>query len=233
LTTTVTDDTHAPAAADGAPAQPGQEQAEQWGHDYAGRIRKAATERLSQRNHQNGAAEPHIGEPTVGQYVAFDVAATSPVQFTGLPPYQPGKVIAAGEYAWLYAYGWVNPTPSIPDGFAVPPVIQLGGRQWRISLDLFNITDGARTKLVRTGMFNPVADIITEAVFPLPTQDPGVDSDVYEANVTFDIVDRAQPYAAFATSFFDYDDDPGFLFVPPASAGWRHELPNRYLVYQR
>ncbi len=60
-----------------------------------------------------------------------------------------------------------------------------------------------------------------------------MDSDVYEANVTFDIVDRAQPYAAFATSFFDFDDDPGFLFVPPASAGWRHELPNRYLVYQQ
>ena len=86
---------------------------------------------------------------------------------------------------------------------------------------------------MRTGTFSPVADIITEAVFPLPTPDPGVDSDVYEANVTFDIVDRAQPYAAFATSFFDYDDDPGFLFVPPAAAGWRHELPNRYLVYQR
>lgn len=236
LTTTVTDDTGTLAAANGAAAQPGLDQAEQWGRDYADRIRKAATERLGQLSHQNdssGAVQPRIGEPTVGQYVAFDVAATSPVQFTGLPPYQPSKVIAAGEDAWLYAYGWVNPTPSIPDGFAVPPVIQLGGRQWRISLDLFNITNGARTQLVQTGTFGPVADIITLAAFLLPTPDPGVDSDVYEANVTFDIVDRAQPYAAFATSFFDFDDDPGFLFVPPASAGWRHELPNRYLVYQQ
>ena len=40
-----------------------------------------------------------------------------------------------------------------------------------------------------------------------------------------------QPYAAFATNFLDFDNDPGFLFVPPTSAGFRHELPNRYLIY--
>jgi len=59
------------------------------------------------------------------------------------------------------------------------------------------------------------------------------DAAVYEANVTFDIVDKAQPYAAFATSFIDVDSDPGFLFVPPAPPGWRHDLPNRYLVYEK
>ena len=46
-------------------------------------------------------------------------------------------------------------------------------------------------------------------------------------------MDPAQPYAAFATSFFDFDNDPGLMFTPPLSAGWRDELPNRYPVYQQ
>ena len=121
--------------------------------------------------------------------------------------------------------------PSVPDGFAVPPTVQLGGRSWRLSVDLANITDGTRTTLVQTGTYGPQAPALDFAVFSLPTPVPGPDAAVYEANVTFDITDPAQPYAAFATSFFDVDDDPGFLFVPPAAPGWRHELPNRYLVY--
>jgi hypothetical protein len=237
LTTTVTDDSQALSTANHAPATPGLEQAKQLGRDNADRIRKAAAERLSQlgsqHNGSSGAAQPHIGEPTVGQYVAFDVAAASPYQFIGPPPYQPSKVIAAGEDAYLYAYAWVNPAVSVTDGFAVPPTIQLGGRQWRISLDLVNITDGTRTKLVQTGTFAAVADSVTAVEFLLPTPDPGLDPALYEANVTFDIVDPAQPYAAFATSFYDWDDDPGFMFAPPESAGWRYELPNRYLVYRQ
>ena len=42
---------------------------------------------------------------------------------------------------------------------------------------------------------------------------------------------RPQPYAAFATNFLDIDNDPGFLGVPASAAGFRHELPNRYLIY--
>ena len=38
-------------------------------------------------------------------------------------------------------------------------------------------------------------------------------------------------YAAFATNFLDLDNDPGFLGVPASAAGFRHELPNRYLLY--
>jgi hypothetical protein len=227
LTTTVIDDAQAPSP------DPDLAQAQQWAHDYGDRIRAAAAERLSQQNGSSGAARPHIGEPTVGQYVAFDVAATSPFVFGGPPPYQPSKVIAAGEDAFLFAYLWVNTAISVADGFAIPPAVALGGRQWRVSLDLVNITDGTRTKLVQTGTFGPVADILSEVTFALPTPDPGPDSAVYEANVTFDIVDPAQPYAAFATSFFDFDNDPGLMFTPPLSAGWRNELPNRYLVYQQ
>ena len=63
------------------------------------------------------------------------------------------------------------------------------------------------------------------------TPNPGPDPALIEANVTVDIVDPAQPYAAFATNFLDVDNDPSFLGAPPTSAGWRHELPNRYLIY--
>jgi hypothetical protein len=222
-----------------APAAPDQtmDAVKQWAEGYMAKLTEATTKRLAEiASTSNGSSEgiaPRIGEPTVGQYVAFDVAATSPIQPIALPPYQPSKVIAAGEPAYLVAYMFVNPTPSIPNGFAVPPTVQLGGRSWRATLDLMNVTDLTHTTLVQTGTYGPIAPSLSFAIFTLPTPNPGPDAAVYEANVTLDIVDPAQPYAAFATNFFDVDDDPGFLFVPPTPPGWRHELPNRYLVYSK
>jgi hypothetical protein len=56
-----------------------------------------------------------------------------------------------------------------------------------------------------------------------------------EANVTVYVDFPAKPYAAFATNFYDLDNDPAPLpFFPPISpetSGWRYDLPNRYLVY--
>jgi hypothetical protein len=69
-------------------------------------------------------------------------------------------------------------------------------------------------------------------VFSLPTiASPGPNPALIEANVTVEVTDPAQPYAAFATNFFDIDYDPGFLGIPATSAGWQNELPNRYLLY--
>jgi len=236
----MTADTKTPVAPPEGPTSEAPDQtmdaAKKWAQDYMAKLNDATTKRLAEiASNSNGSSEQimRIGEPTVGQYVAFDVAATSPLQPIPLPPYQPSKVIAAGEPAYLVAYMFVNPMASIPDGFAVPPTVQLGGRRWRVSLDLINLTDLTHTTLVQTGTYGPVAPSLSVAIFTLPTPNPGPDADVYEANVTLDIVDPGQPYAAFATNFFDADSDPGFLFVPPTPPGWRHDLPNRYLVYSK
>jgi hypothetical protein len=213
------------------------ERATQWANEYAARLTERTMSRLAEvAGHSNGV-QAHIGEPTTGSpatgfYVAFDVAATSPIQFGGPPPYQPSKVIAAGEPAFIVAFIFVNPTVNIPLGWAVPASIQLGGRTWRMTLDQGNLTTGTvLPHQVTSATFATPAATLTPVVFSLATPNPGPDPWLIEANVTVDIVNPGQPYAAFATNFLDVDNDPGFLFVPPASAGFRHELPNRYLIY--
>jgi hypothetical protein len=213
----------------------GLDKVRQWADDYAARLTAGSNARLARAAHPNGGNgqfSPAIGEPTIGSYVGFDVAMTSPIQPAGLPPYQPSKVIAAGEPAFIVVFTWINPTPVVPSGFAVPPTVQLGGRSWRLSLDLTDMTSLTPQTLVQTGTYGAPAPAVTVEVFTLPTPSPGPDPAVYEANVTFDITDPGQPYAAFATSFFDVDADPGFLFVPPAAPQWRNDQPNRYIVYK-
>ena len=228
----------APAAAEATTSQEvALERATQWANEYAARLTERTMSRLAEvAGHSNGV-QAHIGEPTTGSpatgfYVAFDVAATSPIQFGGPPPYQPSKVIAAGEPAFIVAFIFVNPAVNIPLGWAVPASIQLGGRTWRMTLDQGNLTTGTvLSHQVTSATFATPAATLTPVVFSLATPNPGPDPWLIEANVTVNIVNPGQPYAAFATNFLDIDNDPGFLFVPPASAGFRHELPNRYLIY--
>ncbi len=217
-------------AAPGAPASaPTAEQlAQQWAHDYAAQLTERIHSRLvPPRASSNGAAKPAIGEISSGPNVAFDVAVTSPIQFIGLPPYQPSKVIADGESAFIIAFMFVNPVfPPLP-----PATTQLGSRPWRMSLDQLNLTTGAvLPEIVVNGVFPPTAPVLTPVVFSLATPNPGADPWLIEANVTVDI-GPGQPYAAFATNFFDVDQDPAFLGIPPTAPGWRNELPNRYLLY--
>jgi hypothetical protein len=214
------------------------ERATKWANDYAARLTERAGHRLAElASHSNGnglrprIGEPTTGDPTTGFYVGFDVVATSPIQFGGPPPYQPSKVIAAGEQAFIIALIFVNPTVNIPLGWAVPATVQLGGRTWRMTLDQGNLTTGGvLPQQVQTATFTSPAAAFTPVIFSLATPNPGPDPALIEANVTVDIVDPAQPYAAFATTFLDVDNDPGFLGVP-VNAGFRHELPNRYLIY--
>jgi hypothetical protein len=110
-----------------ATAATSEEKATKWAKDQAARLTEQTERRLAElAGHSNGAQQ-RIGEPTVGPYVAFDVVVTSPIQFGGPPPYQPSKVIAAGEDAFIVAFIFVNPTVNIPLGWAVPATVQLGG----------------------------------------------------------------------------------------------------------
>jgi hypothetical protein len=219
----------APAAAPEATAL---EKATKWANDQAARLTEKTERGLAELAARSNGMQPRIGEPTVGPYVAFDVVVTSPIQFGGPPPYQPSKVIAAGEDAFIVAFIFVNPTVNIPLGWAVPATVQLGGRTWRMTLDQGNLTTGGiLPRQVTSLAFGSPAATVTAVVFKLDTPDPGPDPALIEANVTVDIVDPAQPYAAFATNFFDIDNDPGVLGAPPAGPGFRHELPNRYLIY--
>jgi hypothetical protein len=225
--TAVTDapDVSAPAAASAPTAL---ELANQWANDYAARLTERYQSHLTQQAaNSNGAAKPHIGEISVGSNVAFDVAMTSPIQFIGMPPYQPSKVIADGEPAFIVAFMFVNPTfPPLP-----PATVQLGSRPWRMSLDQLNLTTGTvLPEIVVNSVFPSAAPVLTPVVFSLATPNPGADPWLIQANVTVDI-GPGQPYAAFATNFFDVDQDPGFLGIPPTVPGWRNELPNLYMLY--
>jgi hypothetical protein len=213
------------------------QRARETGEALLAKLQKS-TEALLMDRASNGNGGPRVGagEITVGPYVAFDVIMTSPWQFTGMPPYQPGKVIANGEYAYIFVYTWTNPTVDVADGFAVPASVQLSGRTWRLTLDLLDITTGTTQKISQTGIVAPGSSVqpgVGFALFQVPTPDPGPDPAVMEANITLDIVDPGQPYAAFATDFYDLDNDPGFAFVPPTTPGWRRDQPNRYIVYSK
>jgi hypothetical protein len=223
----------------GAPTseEEARELATQWANEHAARLTERVQNYLAQQNgHANGGLAPRIGAPTTYTptgfpYVAFDVLATSPIQFTGPPPYLPSKIIAAGDFAYLMAYIFTNPAVDIPAGWAVPASVQLGGRPWRATLDMTNLTTGGTSRLVQSGVFGSPANVITPVYFYLPTPNPGADPWLIEANVTAYIDAPAQPFAAFATKFYDYDNDPGFPFFPPVSPGYRYDLPNRYLIY--
>jgi hypothetical protein len=211
--------------------------ATQWANEQAARLTERVQNYLAQKNGQsNGGVSAHIGEPTTydpfgNPYVTFDVAATSPIQFIGLPPYQPSKIIKTGEFAFLVAWIFVNPASfqGLPPG-----TVQLAARPWRMTLDQTNLTTGGHANQVVAGVFPvPYAPVLTPVLFLLPGAGPTMGGDPWlmEANVTVYVDLPGQPYAAFATNFYDIDNDPSFLGIPPTSAGWRNELPNRYLIY--
>lgn len=179
-----------------------------------------------------------LGAPRVGSYVSYDIVSFSPLQFIGPPPYLPHKIVASGEPMLLRALQWINPRVSIPEGFAIPATKQLGGRHLRVRFDLLNITTGVPGPGVTADIPVLPAAAPTFILFSFFMIAPPVgDPQLFEVNVTSDIVGMSQPYAAFATWHRDNDVELPWLapappnFPPTVLASWRHGSPMRFMVY--
>jgi hypothetical protein len=235
----------------GAPTteEEARELATQWASQQAARLTQRVQNQLAKKNGQsNGHLAPRIGGPTTydqntgAPYVPFDVVATSPITFGGPPPYAPSKIVPAGAFSYLIAFIYTNPASDAGAGWYNSASLQLGLRPWRATLDQTNLTTGTQANQAVDGVFGSVASVITPVFFFLNTAGPAMGADPWliEANVTVYVDQPAQPFAAFATSFYDIDNDPGFPFpppynylptVPPENAGYRYDLPNRYLIF--
>ena len=162
----------------------------------------------------------------------MNVLTTGPIQFIGNPPYAPNKIIEAGQLAMMLAVVWVNPSTIDPSGAPIlPGTTVLDGRTIRVrfeTINLTNVTNGPDHTDVR--LLNNVLHFFPWFFVP---SDPGVNPNLFETNVTVDVTNVRQPFAAFSTWHFDVDSEPGFLGRPTIPAGWQHDVPARYLVYKR
>ena len=207
-----------------------EERAQAWIEDYKAKL-TAQTERYIERLAMEQAA-PAIGEPEHLGYVYWDLISISPVQFIGLPPYQPSKIIASGEVALFQAVLFINPATNIFNPISATTI--LGGRSVRVRFEQINLTDVADGPDVTfAGTFPSPAPVLTFLPVLAVAPDPGLNPRLIEQNVTADITDLAQPFAAFATHHFDIDSEPGFLGIPPQPPELQHDIPLRYLVYSK
>ncbi len=179
-------------------------------------------------------AQPQIGT-TISGFPYWNCLTYGPYtydQFTFLPSqYMPNKVVAAGDFCLLGALIWINP---VAPPFSPPPTIQLGGRSYNVRFEAINlstVSDGPDGTF--PGTFAPVAPVITPMYWWFPTNDPGVNPNLYEVNVTVDLTLSGQPFAAFSTWHFDPDTEPSFLGLPPTMPQWTYERPPRFMVYHK
>ncbi len=104
-----------------------------------------------------------------------------------------------------------------------------------MTLDQANLTTGTNSRTRPRAVFSPARPRCSRrcsSCCPPAGPAAGADPWLIEANITVYVDIPAKPYAAFGTKFIDLDNDPGVPFYPPVgTAGWRYELPNRYLVY--
>jgi hypothetical protein len=212
--------------------------AEEWRKGYE-RVLVAKVEKylaaMDERRMQAQGNGQELGEVTVNNYVGLDVVSFSPIQAINLPPYEPSRIIAGGEDAVILALVFINPAVDVANGFAIPATVQLANRPIRVRLeqiDLTNLTNGP--DFTATGILPSPAPTLIFVNFPFTAADPGVNPALFEANVTVDIGDPVQPWAAMATRHLSRDADPGFLGLPPEPPNQLlNNIPNRYLVYRR
>lgn len=207
-----------------------EDSAQAWISDYKAKLTAQTEHYLDELATMQ--AVPTIGEPEHLGYVYWDLITISPIQFVALPPYQPSKIIASGEVALFLAVLFINPATNIFNPISATTI--LGGRGFRVrfeQVNLTNVTDGPDFTFV--GNFSSPAPALTFFPVFIVAPDPGPNSRLIEQNVTADITDIAQPFAAFATNHQDIDSEPGFLNVPPQPPQLQHDIPLRYLIYSK
>jgi hypothetical protein len=197
---------------------------------------KVRAHRLGLGNGGNGGFQPQAGEPVEGlDYEYWDVAMLSPQQFI-VPPltFRPQKIIAGGEFVILTAVLFINPFASPPGGvLGGPSATQyLASRDFRIQIQNSDITTmSAGPSFTFAGTFPALAPVLSFFSVGFVPPNPGVNTHVWEMNVTADVSDPLQPFAAWATQWADIEDDPGWPM--PQSGGARHQTPLRYLIYPK
>ena len=186
--------------------------------------------------------KPALGEPTVGPYVAWDVISLSPIELLSapLPANAPSRILRGTNLATptaticvFLAILWTNPTVDVPNGFAVPANIQLGGRTARVSFDQLNLTTATAGPNFTFNISLP-APVPPLIVIPAFTVTPNVSTpQLFELNVTADIIESPQPYSAFATWHANLDNEPSWFgtFPPATPPQMLHDVQNRYMCY--
>jgi hypothetical protein len=230
------------AVVDGPTIAPGAQElsaAQRWTNSYKTALLTSGDAYVQKKADEDLAGPTAgIGTITHGTYVSYDIVALSPIQLAGGPPFGPHKLVASGRPMLLQAVQWINPRVDIANGFIVPATTQLSGRHLRVRFNLLNLTTGIAGPNFNIDIPALSAPAPAFILFSLFMNAPAVtQAELYEVNVTSDIVGMAQPYAAFATWHHDNDPDrPWFApappnFPPPVPAQWLHGIPMRFMVY--
>jgi hypothetical protein len=184
---------------------------------------------------QGGSTSIELGEPISGTYKWWDIFVVGPIQNLTFPPFLPHKIIAGGELAFFLVYVVKNPLPT--PGGGPSALTLLCGRKFCLNAELVNLTNVTNGPDIHIkSEFNH--NVVQSFVLVLRLNAPECYPNLYEINVTADAVDYKcpQPFAAFATRFLDFDNDPnGLPFPLDASIGphIHNEQPMRFLVYKR
>ncbi len=204
-------------------------------------IKNAAAARIA-ANVQRAKAEgpsPEAG-PVISGYEYVDIFCHSPRKRDLSPPFTtlPHKLVGAGERIRHRAFLLINPLPG-PGGTPSGTMV-LGSRPLRVQFSLMNVTTAtAGNTAWWTGTFPGLAPTLVEFYWDITHADPGANPHIFELNVTFDCLDPVQPYAAFATRWWDVDTDPGWPWflpgptIPTVVPSWRNPAPLRYLVFRK
>lgn len=211
------------------------ERAQAFTDEYTARLdewTEAHVHRMAERQMRAGV-DLEAGEPTLpGGYQYWNVFTVGPVQFFGNPPYRPGKIIAAGQLAFMLGIIWINPANS--PGGGIPATVALGSRDWEAYFETVNLTDVTNgPDFPASGTFAGPAPVVTVVPWFFFAPDPGPRPKIYETHFAVDIRQPGQPFAALSTWHFDIDAEPPFLGVPGVPPQFQHDVPARYLVYRQ